>query len=159
MSPPKAWRILKAKYATRPLSGMGAQKTGGRWNEKGTPAVYTAETLALSTLEVCVHAEWDFKHVKLVRVGIHWPESLRVDSIKAPLPRNWDQVPHGPDTMALGNAWILSNHAAILRVPSAIVPNSFNFILNPSHPEFKKIGTNKPDAFAWDEQMWKDRDN
>lgn len=159
MSAPKAWRILKIKYAGDPLSGLGAQITGGRWNEKSTPAVYAAENLALSTLEVFVHTGWEFMHVQLVRVGIHWPDSLKIDSLKGPLPATWDQVPHGPATMALGNAWILSGKAAILKIPSAIIPTGVNFLFNPAHPDFAKIKADKPQPFTWNKRMWKEEDS
>jgi RES domain-containing protein len=137
----RAFRIVKQKFARTAFSGMGARATGGRWNSPGTGMVYTASSLPLAILEWRVHlAQWPPPSVMVIEVEI--PPSLI--STPSRFPRGWDQYPCIPATAAVGDAWIRSARSAVLRVPSAIVPTEWNYLLNPQHPDFGRVTIHKP---------------
>jgi RES domain-containing protein len=131
-APTLAWRITREPYAD--LSGVGAKKNGGRWNSPGVDAVYLSTDPALSVVEVLVHLDLPPELI---------PDDyvlMKIDlSALASLPLNtW--LEDGPkerleqaDSRAAGNQWIAEARTPIFRVPSTIVPESFNLILNPMH--------------------------
>lgn len=130
------WRIAvdAPAYTANDISGTGAKITGGRWNSKGTPVVYCATSIALATLET-VHylcgGALPFNRF-LVRIDIPaavWDARQLLD----PLPGGWDAVPAGLAASRAGDAWIASSASALLLVPSVIVPDECNVLINPAH--------------------------
>lgn len=86
------------------------------------------------------------------------PDDLEVKLVhSSELPKDWRQYPAPELLAALGNAWIESLESAVLRIPSAVIPQEFNYLLNPSHPEFQRIKVGKPEPFEFDPRMWKNR--
>lgn len=130
----KLWRI--SNYAD--LEGLGGVKTPGRWHNKGIPIVYLSESPALAMLETLVHFELAPDEVpngfQLLEVEYTSRQGIRRLSVKD-LPDNWqgDQE----YTRAVGDEWLSSMSSILLKVPSVIVPNSFNYLFNPRH-ELKK---------------------
>ncbi|MDB5962892.1 MAG: hypothetical protein JWP59_4186 [Massilia sp.] len=131
------WRIAAEapEYAANDLSGTGARITGGRWNNKDQPLVYSASNIALAILET-VHSlrsgPLPFNRY-LVRIDIPdaiWHARLRLD----PLPGGWDAIPAGATAREVGDAWIAAQASAVLLVPSVIVPDECNVLINPQHP-------------------------
>lgn len=130
------WRIgvETPNYTASDLSGTGAQMTGGRWNSKGTPMLYCATNIALAILET-VHY--------LRNLGLPYNRYLaRVDvpemvwdarRVLHPLPGGWDSIPAGLTSKKVGDAWISSKESALLMVPSVIVPDEYNVLVNPQH--------------------------
>lgn len=127
----KLWRI--SNYAD--LLGIGGLKTPGRWHNKGIPVVYLAESPALALLETLVHFELDLQEVpenyQLLEVEFTSEEGIS-HLAQAHLPSAWQQ--NLEFTRALGDQWLGSQQSALLRVPSAIVPHSYNYLFNPRHP-------------------------
>ena len=136
------WRIAveAPTYPANDLSGTGAKMTGGRWNSKGTPVVYSASNIALATLET-VHylrsGTLPFNRY-LVRIDIPhdvWTARLTLD----PLPGGWDAIPAGLSARTAGDDWIVNRASALLLVPSVIVPDEFNVLINPQHADAASV--------------------
>lgn len=130
------WRIAvdAPAYTANDISGAGAKITGGRWNSKGVPLLYCATNISLATLET-VHylrnGALPFNRF-LVRIAIPdavWQARLVLD----PLPGGWDAIPAGLSARNAGDAWIKSAASALLLVPSVIVPDEYNVLVNPGH--------------------------
>jgi RES domain-containing protein len=136
------WRIgtEAPTYAANDLSGNGARITGGRWNSKGVPVVYSASNIALATLET-VHylgnGALPFNRY-LVRIDIPdpiWDARLVLD----PVPPGWDAIPAGLSARKAGDAWIASRASALLLVPSVFVPEEYNVLINVRHRDASGI--------------------
>ena len=153
----QAWRLDKAKHAKEAFSGEGARRVSGRWHHQGVPVVYASESLALSVLEKFVHLGFDASHIKLAYFKIEIPDSVAVEKLKtADLPDDWTAEPPRDSTKNIGSLWAKEARTAVLRVPSVLVPKSWNYLLNPSHRDFKKIRIGDPLPFDFDARMWKE---
>lgn len=147
------WRICAKKYQSSAFSGIGGLYVSGRWHPQGHKIVYTAESLALASLEIFVHLESD--RVPLVAIKAWLPEELEIEEIKrSQLPDNWQDTSAYPILQKMGQDWLNSKRTTVLKVPSAIVPVEYNYLLNPQHPEFK-IVLEPPIRFRFDRRMWK----
>lgn len=126
------------------FSGEGAKLFGGRWNSIGVPIVYTSESIALATLELCVHfdKEVDLKEYRVFPVTFSGDLVKTIDS----LPEGWNHDPTLPAPRKIGDDWVSKDISPVLKVPSVIVPSEYNYILNPHHPDFQdiKIGEVRP---------------
>jgi RES domain-containing protein len=140
------WRICRRPFAD--LSGDGARLYGGRWNTPGRPLIYAAETAALAVLEVRVHLDldWDMLPDDYVLVAID-TAAIVAETI---------QEPPG-DPRAIGDAWIESGRSALLRVPSWIVPESYNVLINLAHPDAPSIQLGSVRPFQFDQRLWTPR--
>lgn len=143
------YRIEREKYLTTTLQGIGASKSDGfRWNSLNTKMVYTAESRALATLEVSVHLDLseDLPNDRYY-VEIVIPDEVLIQEVKLEdLPEGWDSKPPISVTQIIGDDFVNLKEAAILKVPSSIVPQEYNYLINPNHPGFSKIkvmGTSK----------------
>lgn len=153
-----AWRLVKRKHAAEALSREGARLGGGRWNEVGIPVVYASGTLSLAVLELIVHfTRRDIKIAKsLMAVPVEIPDSVsQLEIMLKDLKSGWDTSPPPDFTRALGTEWVRVGKSAVLRVPSAVVQNEYNFVINPKHPDFVKITTGDARPFSLDERVWK----
>ena len=137
------WRICRAPFAD--LSGEGARLYGGRWNQPGLPLVYLAETAALAVLEVRVHLDlapdllpndYVLSEVSLAGLPVE-----RVTELPA-------------DTSAFGTDWLRSGRSPVLSVPSLIIPESRNLLLNPAHPQAAGARITGSRAFHFDRRLW-----
>ncbi len=154
----EAWRLDKAKHAKDAFSGAGARRVSGRWHHQGIPVVYVSESLALSVLEKFVHLGFDSHHIKFVYFKIEIPDSVRVEKLRAAnLPKDWTAEPPRDSTKDIGSNWAKKAETAVLRVPSVLVPKSWNYLLNPSHRDFKKIRISGPMPFVFDSRMWNEK--
>jgi len=126
----KLWRI--SNYAD--LKGIGGLRTPGRWHNRGIPVIYLSESPALAMLEVLVHFEMDSSEVpssfQLLEIEFSGRKGIaRLDP--AALPEHWrDDI---DTTRSVGDEWLVSFKSALLKVPSAVVPHSSNYLLNPRH--------------------------
>ncbi|USX24298.1 RES family NAD+ phosphorylase [Oxalobacteraceae bacterium OTU3CINTB1] len=130
------WRIAveAPTYAANDLSGTGAKTTGGRWNSKGTAVVYCAANIALATLETVHYLRGGSLPFNRYLVRIDIPDDVwAARHVLAPLPGGWDAVPVGMSARAAGDAWIAAGATALLQVPSVIVPDEYNILINPLH--------------------------
>ncbi len=154
------WRISTdtPSYEAHDLSGAGAKTTGGRWNEKAVPVVYTSETRALACLETVVHLNAGGLPLNryLVEVTIPdgvWTEAWRESS--ASLAVGWDAEPAGRASIDFGTKWLRSGGSALLVVPSVIVPEEFNVLINPQHSASAGITANKVRKWLYDSRLIK----
>lgn len=148
----EGWRIVKEKRLAAAFSGEGAAKTGGRWNSRGVAVVYASATRSLAALETLVHLNppvmFNYRIIRL-----EFDESL-VERLKlAALPNDWRAEPPPLSTRRLGDAWARALRSAILAVPSVIIPGETNYLLNPAHPDFRKIAIGQPAGFAFDPRL------
>ena len=149
-----AWRIVKAKHKKRAFDGEGARIAGGRWNKIGTPMVYTADSLALAALELIVHLpDKDLFNKIFFRIPVRFDSSVVTSLESSRLPRDWDSLPPSESTQILGTQWSLEKKSAVLKVPSTIIREEYNYLINPQHPDFKKISVGSPARFAVDHRV------
>jgi RES domain-containing protein len=149
---PEAWRIVKAKHVAKAFSGEGAAKTGGRWNSRGVPVVYTSSTKSLAALESLVHLNPPVLF-KYVAIRIQFDDTLIKKVPLNSLPADWQVEPPPPSSKAVGDAWVRHARSALLALPSVIISGELNYLLNPAHPDFKKIVIGKPERFAFDPRL------
>src|SRR2546427_5515645 len=149
---PEAWRIVKEKHAATAFSGEGAARTGGRWNSRGVPVVYTSATKSLAALETLVHLNPPVLF-RYVIFRVEFDDRLVEEIPSRSLPRNWRMEPAPPSTRRIGDSWVRARRSAVLAVPSVIISGELNYVLNPAHPYFKKISIGKPAAFAFDPRL------
>ena len=148
------WRIGTdtVTYTANNLDGKGAERTGGRWNPKGIPMVYCSETIALACLETVVHLNntLPLNHY-LVKIEI--PEAIWKSVNKHP-PKppavGWDAIPPGKVSQDYGRDWVKTGITAIIRIPSVIVPEEWNVLINPAHPDAFKIKATKIRKWIYD---------
>ncbi|HSK74789.1 MAG TPA: RES family NAD+ phosphorylase [Pyrinomonadaceae bacterium] len=152
---PAAFRIIKTKYVENAFDGEGARLFGGRWNSRGTPMIYTAESVSLAALEMLVHLENAdlFASYSIIKIEFH--ENLTEKLDISNLPRNWKNSPAPKKLLQIGDEWIRSQTSAILQVPSAIIEKEFNFLINPLHSDFGQIKINLPEPFSFDKRLMK----
>lgn len=149
------WRICRSRYEASAFSGHGAEKTGGRWNYRGHPAVYASENLSLAVLELFVHVSPGNLPTDLVSIRGRFPDTISIDEIdESKLPGNWRKYPAPDELQRIGTDWLVSLRSLVLIVPSAINPREKNLILNPSHPEIKMLNVEKGQPFAFDPRMF-----
>lgn len=150
----QVWRICSRRYQR--FDGEGARLYGGRWNHQGTAVVYTSASLALAALELFVHVDVDLLPNDLVAIAIEVPEKLAVETVKASsLPKNWRRYPGLESLNDIGTTWAAKGSTALLAVPSAIIPEEQNYLLNPAHRDFKQVRLRRSIPFHFDPRMWK----
>lgn len=150
------FRIEREKYLNATLSGIGESISEGyRWNSLNTRIVYTAETRALATLEVSVHLDLseDLPDDRFY-VEIEVPDAITIQEVKLEdLPNDWNSKPPSLITQAIGDDFVNYNEAAILKVPSSIVPKEFNYLINPLHPDSSKIKVLSTSKMMFDQRL------
>lgn len=133
------YRIAKARYI-HDLSGTGARMYGGRWNHKGVGIVYTSDSRALATVEYLVHVPLSIVPSDLRIASVEIPEDISLKEIfPSDLPSNWRDYPAPSELAEMGTQWALANDSLLLRVPSAVVEGEFNILINPLHPDMRRV--------------------
>ena len=146
------WRITRAAYQS--LDGEGARLNGGRWNSEGVAVVYTSPTLSLAALEYLVHVDPEDIPADLVAMQIQIPDDVPGERLPASaLPADWNEVPDHPACATAGDLWAKHGLTAYLRVPSAIVPEEENLLINPQHPDAAQITVVQTRAFGFDPRL------
>lgn len=149
------YRLSKKKYCTD-LSGKGAEKSGGRWNSKGTALLYTCDSRALSTAEISVHIPLGIIPNDYFLSKIQIPEDITIFELDpTSLPHNWRSFPHPNSTQEIGNSFVNENKFLVMKVPSAVVQGDFNFLINPKHIDFNKISLLNTEPFNFNERLFK----
>ena len=154
------WRIATdtKSYEADDLSGAGAKTTGGRWNAPGDALVYTSETQALACLGTVVHLNAGGLPLNRYLVSVAIPASVWAKArteTPGSLPVGWDADPSGRASIQFGLAWIRSGASALLRVPSVIVPDECNVLINPLHPDSRAIVARKIRKWLYDPRLTK----
>ena len=147
------WRIQKHKHNATSFTGEGSRRCGGRWNSVGVAMVYLSRHQSLAVLEIFLQPRPLSSLDPYIVIGAEWDEKL-VETLPADqLPENWRALPAGPATAAIGDLWIKQDRSAVLAVPSVIVPAETNFLLNPRHPDFRRIKIGRPERFVFDPRL------
>ena len=150
----RAWRICAAQYASDPISGIGAYLFGGRWNSPGVHMVYAATSQALSMLEIRVHTEVATAPRNHVVLPLDVPDRLVATLDAATLPQDWRRFPAPSALAAYGDAWVRSRESLGLLVPSAVVPEELNLLLNPKHPDLSQVVVGDPTPVQYDPRLF-----
>jgi RES domain-containing protein len=152
------WRIASdtPAYEAHDLTGKGAEQTGGRWNARDTPVVYTSLSQALACLETVVHLGANGLPLNryLVRIEVGdavWALAEAVDP--ASLAVGWDAEPPGRVSIRFGTEWLRSLRSPLLIVPSVIVPDERNVLINPRHPASANITAAKVCRWLYDPRL------
>ena len=150
----KAYRLHSVKYAADDFTG--AAKYGGRWNKPGTAALYTAASRSLAVLEILVHysvlpQDFQMTEVRIPdRSGIFQAGVVRVwEPPRDVLPDRWWERPSF--TASVGD--VLLENTAVLAVPSAVIHEEMNYVLNPADPEFALIEFGPSEPFHFDHRL------
>ncbi len=148
------WRITTARFVTSAFTGEGARLYGGRWNPKGYPIVYTAESRSLALLEMLVQD--DPLRANYVLVPAHIPNDLSITTIQTQeLPEDWRNLSTRDALQTIGKDWLTSMRSAILSVPSAVLPAERNYLINPNHPDVQNIMLGLPESLQTDMRLYK----
>ena len=144
------YRIVLAKWADN-LTGSGR---AARWNSANRFVIYTASSRALACLENVVHRSGRGLQARFRTMVINIPDSLPVAEVQAEtLPDDWATFENYSICQHNGDAWLSAGQTAVLRVPSAIIPLEFNYLLNPQHPDFRLISIKQVEPFTFDSRI------
>jgi RES domain-containing protein len=149
------WRLVRPEFGEH-LDGEGSGIEGGRWNPIGRPALYTSEHLSLSVLEVYVHLPPPMRDALpvLSAVQISIPDTARITRVSA---ERLAELLGSADPLAacqaVGEAWIGRGHDLVLEVPSVLVPEETNLVLNPAHPRMHEVKIVSARPFRFDPRL------
>lgn len=147
------YRFSKGKYS-RDLSGKGAETHGGRWNSKGIPILYTSQSRALAFAEISMHISLGIVPKDYFLIAIEFPDTVDILKLaEADLPADWRSNPHSDSTQKIGDEFATQLKQLILRVPSAVVPGDFNYLINPSHQMMSKVTIADVEPFEFDSRF------
>lgn len=149
----KIYRLSLSKHVDTAFSGEGSRRVGGRWTPPGYPAVYTASSRALAVLETVVHTgQTVFPSHHVIEVEV--PDDLDIETVDIHyLSKEWQSNPAPLELQSIGQEWLASGSTVLLRVPSAIVPQESNYVINPVHPDFVRLQLSEPIPFKIDGRL------
>jgi RES domain-containing protein len=145
------YRFSRSEYAN--ISREGARLKGGRWNSKGFPVIYTSSAISLALLELLIHsASYEEIHSNVL-IQIEVPDIPIKVLVKTSLKQNWQKdIDY---SRFIGNEYLKSKESLLLKVPSAIIPDEYNVLINPEHPGFKKVTLSSAKIFEFDVRLFK----
>ncbi len=149
----QAWRIVHKRFAASAFSGEGPYRYGGRWNSMGCRVVYVSQSISLATLEVLVNGLQPEQIHDYVYFSIDIPVKHIQKLYKEDLPADWSSDPVPCSTQAIGDRWISGGKSLALRVPSAVVAQEYNYLLNPLHPEFAHLKIGPAEQYSFDQRL------
>jgi RES domain-containing protein len=150
----QVWRLFPGRYRESAFTGVGGLYTAGRWNHQGTLMVYTATSRALAALEFFVNLEPNEAPDDLLLAEANIPDEMVESLDLKSLPAKWRE-PNNLVCREVGSKWAASARSVALKVPSAVVEDDWNVLLNPRHPDFSKIELAAPKPFHYDERMFR----
>ena len=150
---PSAWRIVRAARSKSAFTGEGARIYGGRWNSQGTAVIYVSEHESLAALELIVHLAPLPPDDRYLSFRLEWEDKLTEHFPVKNLPPRWNAEPPDFQTMQIGDEWVRAEKSVALAVPSVLTGSEMNFLLNPKHPDFKKIKISQPIEYRFDSRL------
>jgi RES domain-containing protein len=145
----RVYRLVRRERAAEALSGEGARRYGGRWNVPGTAVVYAAESRALAVLETFVHLALEARALRFVLVTLELPGRFKVERHSgARPPRALAESQH------VGGTWLERGAHLALVVPSVLVPQEKNYVLNVAHAQFAAVRVANRESFSFDGRLW-----
>ncbi len=149
------FRLCKSVWQND-LSGKGAEISGGRWNSKGKPLLYTASSRALCVAEIAVHTPLGCLPHDFSMVEIKLPGQITIKEVhENELPEHWQAFEHRNITQTIGDRFISGNTSLVLKVPSALVQGDYNYLINPEHQYKKHISIVRCVPFRFDNRLFK----
>ena len=135
------------------LKGIGAEKFGGRWNNIGVPLLYTCQHRSLAVLEVAAHMQLTQMPIDFYMIEIEIPDNDITIVSEHQLPYKWMENPHNSLTQNFGDDFVRANKFMAMRVPSAIVKQEFNLLINPNYIKANIIEIVKSYPFVLDGRL------
>lgn len=149
------YRLSKSEWSSD-LSGKGAAISGGRWNSRGNALLYSSQSRALCTAEIAVHVPLGMIPVDYCLITIEIPDEVPLIEINPDnLKPGWKSYPGDLSTRVIGDQFIREKKYLVMKVPSAVVPGDFNFLINPGHPEFGRIRIVSVELSEFDARLFK----
>jgi RES domain-containing protein len=149
------FRLARFEFA-HDLSGRGAYLAGGRWNSIGLSMLYTSSSRALCVTEIAVHMPLGIVPKDYYLVSIEIPDSVPMKNMEeVSLPASWNISPHRESTRQIGDEFLKNKEYLLLKVPSVVVQDEYNYLVNPKHPEFKHVKIIEVKHFQFDQRLFK----
>ncbi len=146
------YRITNSRYSND-ITGTGAKLMGGRWNSKGVPLLYVSEHISLAVLEMLVNTKFKDFIIPLDLISIQIPEKVTQGEISLKkMKKDW-KTDYGY-TRFMGDEFIKNKQSLLLKIPSVVITEEFNYLVNPLHPDFKKIKIIETRSFKTDERLF-----
>ncbi len=150
----RVWRICREPFGADALEGRGGIVTSGRWHTRGRPVVYASQSLALAALEVLVHVDRAIAPADLVQLEIDVPDDLEIHQIHVRgLPKDWISYPAPPRLQRMGDRWLSAGTTPVLQVPSSLIPEESNYLLNPQHVDARRFSVVAIRPFKYDPRL------
>lgn len=144
------YRITLSKLSDQ----LYASGRPARWNSAGTFIIYSASSRALACLENLVHRRGEGLDTSFRTLVIEIPDDIKIETFqKDKLPKNWTSMKGQLNTKFIGDGWCRSGNTAVIHVPSAIIPEESNYLINPYHVDFKKIKIKSVEEFQFDNRF------
>jgi RES domain-containing protein len=152
------YRLTKRRHQTEIFSGLGGLHASGRWTPRGHRVIYTSGSIALAVLEYTLN----YKHRGWVPASVlasaQWPDDVKVETaVVDRLPKNWSDAVAPLTLQDVGRVWLERLETAVLQVPSAVVVEEWNFLLNPAHPDFRRLRLSRPRPYSFDRRLARTR--
>ncbi|WP_018622238.1 RES family NAD+ phosphorylase [Spirosoma luteum] len=149
------YRVVRQKYADRPLDVMGTWLNGGRWNPPGVGILYTAEHPALALVEILVHMpQVPYSELPTYRLfTLEIPDQNQRVLTAEELPAYWSENTYGRSQTILRD-WLAKPDVLALGVPSSVMPDGINYLLHPTHPTYSSIRVVEEKALVIDRRIW-----
>ncbi|MFT3981389.1 MAG: RES family NAD+ phosphorylase [Ferruginibacter sp.] len=145
------YRIANSLHS-QDLTGTGAKLFGGRWNSAGVPMLYCSQHISLAVLELMVHSRLRDYYINLDLLEIKVPDMASIPEISlGKLKTSWEK--DAGYSQFIGDEFIRNNQSLILKVPSAVIQQEYNFLINPLHNDFKKVKIAETKEFVTDERL------
>ena len=149
---PLVWRIARAAHIG--LDGEGARLYGARWSSQGVAVLYTASNLSLAALEYLVHIDPEDAPDDLIALGVQVPDdAMALVCPPADLPADWRATPPPPECQDIGDRWVREGEHLLLGVPSVVVPEETNVLINPAHPDAPRVRVAVSRPFSFDPRL------
>ena len=148
------YRLCKKKHRND-LSGREAELGGGRWNSKGMAILYTSENRALCTAEIAVHTPLGIVPSEYYLITLELPKKTIIHQVFVKdLPKNWKKFPHIPETKTIGDDFIQENKYLVLKTPSAVIQEEYNYLINQNYRDFDKVKIKNIEPFEFDLRLF-----
>ncbi len=147
------YRLTTQKYKDE-ISGKGAEINGGRWNNKGRQVIYTGESRALCTTKIAVHTPLGIVPMDYYLQIIELPRVKMFEVSTRKLNPNWRNFPHETSTKLIGDKFIDGRKYLIMKVPSAVIQDEYNYLVNPNHKYYSKVKLLKVEKFEFDKRLF-----
>jgi RES domain-containing protein len=145
----KVYRLSTSKYQ-KDLEGIGAKLSGGRWNNKGLACIYSSESRALAVLEYAANIELDLIPRALNITTYEIPEMEFITFNEKDLPGDWRLMPSTQSTKDFGSIYLKDPEVLGIKVPSTVVPEEYNYLINPGSNKVSKITILDAKDFVFD---------